>query len=162
MRWRNWQFWEHERALKRGWGLCSQHTKIVFDVLEDQGYSPRRLDWSEHSVVEVASRDRRSVILDADMHVVLEHSYEEIAARPALARAAYARVRAHENGFAGKTPAAMAAWAEALWRRPPEVFTAGRYPLERSMETIAYALKWPLPALLLAAGVWPLLRRRPS
>ena len=162
-RWRNWEFWEHERALARGWGLCTQHATIVFDVLEDQGYSPRRIDWPAHSVVEVDSRDDGAVILDADMNVVLEHSHEEIAARPVLARPAYARVNAHENGLAGKSPEGMADWAEAFWRQPPQwVHSVQRYPRERQMESIAYLLKWPLPALLLAAGVWLLRRPRSS
>ena len=67
-----------ERGLKKGTGLCSQHSKILFSVLRENGYDSRILHLSGHVATAVLDRKNNWYILDSNYGVIIPSSIEEI------------------------------------------------------------------------------------
>lgn len=66
-------------AWRRGFGFCSQVSRIVYSVLRDQGLDATIMQHPTHVVVEANGH-----VLDADYGVFIPHSLKEIQADPSL------------------------------------------------------------------------------
>ena len=76
----NYEFCNPYKALERGVGLCSQFSKVIFGILEQNGITANIYVLTGHVVTEAVideTKDQRWV-LDADMGVVVEHGVETL------------------------------------------------------------------------------------
>ena len=187
---RDYQFYDASRALRRGVGQCGQFALIGFDVLKRQGI-PRSLVLLPGHTVLTATLDGREVIVDPEFGVVIAHSLREVMANPALVGPAYGaldpadtplkyepksalvnldfvppqqRAKEHPRRFSRRD---VARFMVDVFSDAPRATFQNRPTASRMVvfEPISYVLKWLLPALGLA--LWPVarglrrIRRRP-
>lgn len=109
-RWGNFQDYEFmspSPALKRGFGYCSQTSKVVFSVLIDNGFRPVLMNDDEHTVIEV-----NGTVIDSDYGVFIPHSLDELQEKPYLVPFYYRNFprhqrilkRVYERGFVPHSP----------------------------------------------------------
>ena len=81
-RWGNLQDYEYmspRPALQRGFGFCSQMSKVVFSVLVDNGFRPVLINHEEHTVIEV-----NGTMIDSDYGVFIPFSLDDLQEKPHL------------------------------------------------------------------------------
>jgi hypothetical protein len=85
------EFCNPYKAMERGVGLCSQMSKIIHAILEQNGIPAQIIVLSGHVVVEALIDDypHQWWILDADIGVVIEHDLKTLENRPDLVEKAY-------------------------------------------------------------------------
>lgn len=152
---RKYEFSDHRRALRRGYGLCSQYASIVFDVLREGGYHPRRVLWPEHTFVEVSARSGQPFVLDADLKVVTPHSLAQLREDPTPLRQPLVGVDPSlSNLNPSWTHEDVYAWMRSFLARPPGAILHERpYQTMSTVEPLLYVLKWVLPVLLMVAAL---------
>jgi UPF0716 family protein affecting phage T7 exclusion len=87
----NYEFCNPYKALERGIGLCSQFSKIIFGILEQNGITAEIYVLSGHVVTEALidkNLDQRWV-LDADLGVVVEYDIETLESNPEIVEEIY-------------------------------------------------------------------------
>lgn len=134
---RNYEFVTPRKALDRGYGFCSQVSKIVYSVLADQGIEATIYSAPEHTVVESNGN-----ILDSDYGVFVPHSLEDVQQDPSIIDTYYAQ-------FGPMLPLLRRAYGQA-WQ---PLGTAKDFNDVRAYEAKFERLKWVPPLALLAAGV---------
>lgn len=153
----NWEYVGHERALDRGYGLCSQHALAVADVLRDQDIGHAILLLDGHVVVEAPLGPRgEPMILDADYGVTIAGGVRAAEREPSTVRRAYAPVVQGAAAPYGTEPVAggeLLRTLETIYRPPNGRATIAEVaPVAGRIETAAYMLKWLLPALAMLLG----------
>jgi hypothetical protein len=149
------EFTDHTRAMARGWGLCSQYASIMFDILSEQGYSPRRLLWKNHAVVEVADQTGKTWILDADLGITIQRSLAQLRQRPSEISSFVRGVDPKSSNLNRNwTHAQVADWASSFLLEPPDEVQS-RLPYHRlsALEPSLYVAKWAIPFALCLAGL---------
>lgn len=89
----NYEFCNPYKALERGIGLCSQFSKIIFGILEQNGITAQIYVLSGHVVTEALidkKLDQRWV-LDADFGVVVEYDVETLETNPEIVEETYGK-----------------------------------------------------------------------
>lgn len=76
----DYEFMSPGPALRRGFGFCSQTSRIVFSVLLDNGFRPLVMTHPEHTVVEV-----NGTVIDSDYGIFIPFSLKELKEKPFLA-----------------------------------------------------------------------------
>ena len=75
----NYEFMSPAPALRRGWGFCSQTSKVVFAVLIDNGFRPLLMNHEQHTVIQV-----NDTMIDSDYGVFIPYSLDELQDKPYL------------------------------------------------------------------------------
>lgn len=133
----NYEFMTPRKALDRGYGFCSQVSKIVYSVLADQGIDATIYSVPEHTVVESSGN-----VLDSDYGVFVPHSLVEIQQDPSMVDSYYAQ-------FGSMLPLLKKAYGQS-WQ---QLGTADDFNGVRAYEAKFERLKWAPPIMLLAIGV---------
>lgn len=156
----NYEFTKPERALGRGFGVCSQYVNVVFVILARNGYEPRNVLFPNHNVIAVRTRNGREVVVDALFGIVIENDIDSLRRRPALVTDAYVELdkRTSPIGYAGRR---LAREMRRAFSKPIATTNVGSVTPQTSLvETPAYVAKWLLPILLCGASLVLLRRRR--
>ena len=133
----NYEFVTPRKALDRGYGFCSQVSKIVYSVLTDQGIEATIYSSPEHTVV-VSNGN----ILDSDYGVFVPHSLEDVQQEPSIIDAYYAQ-------FGAMLPLLKRAYGQT-WQ---PLGTAEDFNAVHAYEVKFERLKWAPPLAFLATGV---------
>ncbi|RRI05410.1 hypothetical protein EH240_05850 [Mesorhizobium tamadayense] len=133
----NYEFVTPRKALHRGYGFCSQVSKIVYSILADQGIDAKIYSVPEHTVVESNAN-----VLDSDYGVFVPHSLVEIEKAPSIVDSYYAQ-------FGSMLPLLKKAYGQS-WQ---QLGTAEDFNNVRAYEAKFERLKWAPPLMLLAIGV---------
>ncbi len=160
---RTYEFVAPDRALRRGYGACSQLANVAFGELRASGFSPRNVLLPHHAVVAVKDRAGREVIVDATYGVVVPHSLAATRRRPERVVRAYARLRAEDVAPRLITGPRLRRYIASAYADAPIAVNSGRAtPQTAVIEPWAYRLKWALPVALLLGGLalWSGLRRK--
>ncbi|MBD1390570.1 hypothetical protein IC617_14120 [Neiella sp. HB171785] len=141
---------DYRRSLKRGIGLCGDTSMILNQVLTENGIESDILVFPLHVIVQ-ADVDGQQRLFDADYGVSIPFDADQAQLnRPQIAEL----YRQH-----GYTPDDEALVDKIFSRHgvafdDVKAFVTKKYYFER----LTYALKWPLPLIMLLIG-WLLLRR---
>lgn len=81
-------FWDYEKAVQRGFGLCRQYAQAMFSFFESQDLDVVYLALDGHVVVQVNLREE-TLIVDSDYGVIIPHSIDDIRGNPAIVREYY-------------------------------------------------------------------------
>lgn len=133
----NYEFVTPRKALDRGYGFCSQVSKVVYSVLADQGIDATIYATRSHTVVQ-----SNGYILDPDFGVFVPHSLAEIQQDPSIILPYYAR-------FGSMLDLVKDAYAQS-WQ---PLGTAEGFSDVRAYEEKFERLKWAPPFMLLALGM---------
>ncbi|RUW56876.1 MULTISPECIES: hypothetical protein [unclassified Mesorhizobium] len=133
----NYEFVTPRKALDRGYGFCSQVSKIVYSVLADQGIEATIYSAPEHTVVESNGN-----ILDSDYGVFVPHSLEDVQQDPSIIDTYYAQ-------FGPMLPLLRRAYGQD-WQ---PLGTAEDFNGVRAYEAKFERLKWAPPLAFLAIGI---------
>ena len=162
---KNYEYISHDRAIKRGYGICTQYSLALYDILDGQGYEPKIVQLRRHTFVEVSTTAGQAMILDADYGLVFQMSYEEIASDVSKVAPHYAALDPTDTPDADLTPAQLGDRSLELFSGDPVAVQIDRpTPQTYLVEPVAYGMKWSLPALLLvfSAGLQRFPRSRSS
>lgn len=85
-----WEFADDDKALRRGVGLCSQHTVILAGALARAGVRSVIVKLGGHIVAMTGQPPNHYVLLDPDYGVVVPHGILEVQRNPDLIRPYYA------------------------------------------------------------------------
>ncbi|TIQ40736.1 MAG: hypothetical protein E5X49_22305 [Mesorhizobium sp.] len=133
----NYEFVSPRQALDRGYGFCSQVSKIVYSILADQGIDATIYSVPEHTVVESNGN-----VLDSDYGVFVPHSLVEIQQDPSIVDTYYAQ-------FGSMLPLLKKVYGQS-WQ---QLGTAQDFDSVRAYEAKFERLKWVPPIVILAIGV---------
>jgi hypothetical protein len=133
----NYEFATPQKALNRGYGFCSQVSKIVYSILADQGIEATIYSGPQHTIVESNGN-----VLDPDYGVFIPFPLISVETNPAIIDSYYAN-------FGSMLPLLREAYSQS-WQRlgSPQDFSD-----LRSYEEALERLKWFPPFVLLAMGV---------
>lgn len=134
----NYEFVTPRKALDRGYGFCSQVSKIVYSILVDQGIDATIYSVPAHTVVESNGN-----VLDSDYGVFVPHSLIEIQQDPSIIDSYYAQ-------FGSMLPLLKKAYGQS-WQ---QLGTADDFNNVRAYEAKFEQWKWAPPIMLLATGVF--------
>ncbi|ESY68955.1 hypothetical protein NKI77_04330 [Mesorhizobium opportunistum] len=133
----NYEFVTPQKAIDRGYGFCSQVSKIVYSILADQAIEATIYSVPHHTVVESNGN-----ILDSDYGVFVPYSLASIEQNPSIIDSYYA-------GFEPMLPVLRDAYGQS-WQ---PLGTAEGFREVRAYEAKFENLKWFPPLMLLAMGV---------
>jgi hypothetical protein len=133
----NYEFVTPRKGLARGYGFCSQVSKIVYSVLSDQGIDATIYSVPEHTVV-VSNGN----ILDPDYGVFVPHTLEDVQQDPSIIDSYYAQ-------FGPMLPLLKKAYGQS-WQ---SLGTAEDFDSVRAYEAKFERLKWIPPLAFLATGI---------
>jgi hypothetical protein len=139
----------YERALGRGFGICSQNALGLADLLGRRyGMEAHMIGLDGHVVAEAAMPTGERYLLDPSVGVFLPFSLDQAAEETALLRTRYA-----EKGRADIVEKYAAAGNVRLPEPGSRPFRPKLYLIERASDV----LKWGIPILVIAAGLllWP-------
>jgi hypothetical protein len=147
-RFAKYEFYDADRAIERGVGLCSQHSIIEQEILRRRGFNSRIVGLNGHVLLEAdvaeAGQPSEWWLLDPDYGVVLPHSLHAVEQQPGLAASGYLEAGHDKQEVAHVTN---------LFASPDNV-TVERVSGRVLQEQISYVLIWFIPGALivLAAG----------
>jgi hypothetical protein len=160
---RKYEFYDHNKNIERGVGICSLHALVMAGMLKDHGVDSRMVLLNQH-VVAMAQVDKehdRWWVVDPDLAVVVKHDMREIEANTALVKPFYL-----EKGYA---PEYVDFVAELYGKEGNGVFKGANDYLPWKLgyvEYLSYILIWALPVMLVAPFAFSYvrnsLRRRKS
>ena len=130
------EFCDARRAIERGVSICSQYSKILVDIMTDNGIQAKSMGLDGHVVAVVQVDEAKDIwwILDADFGVVIENNLTEVEENRDLARDVYS-----ETDFD----------QEALERIMSSYGSEGNFEITNRgycyQEEKLYKLKWSIP-----------------
>lgn len=133
----NYEFLSPAKALARGYGFCSQVSKLIYSILRDQGIAATISSNPQHTVVEAEGS-----ILDADYGVFIPHTIQWVQQNPVAVDEYYAR-------FGAMVPVLREVYAQP-WHT---LGTPASFENVRAYEERFDLLKWVAPLLALFAGL---------
>ena len=86
---RKYEFRNYKKAIERGVGICSQPSRALKGLLNDNGIDAEIYDLAGHVIVPVKFEDGTGYVLDPDYGKFVPYSIEEIEADPELVREPY-------------------------------------------------------------------------
>jgi hypothetical protein len=149
-RFAKYEFYDADRAIERGVGLCSQHAIIEQEMLGRRGIEARIIGLNGHVLLEAnvaePGQPQEWWLLDPDYGVVLPHSLQAVEQQPRLASSLYREAGHDEKEVAHVT---------SLFASRDNV-TVGKATGRLLLERISYALIWFIPAalILIATRNW--------
>lgn len=147
---RKYAFCSHERAIRRGVGLCGQQARALVSALRDGGVEAKPVALEGHVIVE-AIVDGEPWILDSDFNVVIEQSLTDCQAHPDVVREAY---REQATPLRGDTRLSQRKVDEvvAIYSTSPSSLSpplATQMPVERALYAMHAAFPWVVLATIL-------------
>jgi hypothetical protein len=146
-RWGNLQNYEYLSpgpALRRGFGFCSQTSRIVFSVLVDNGFRPLVMVHEHHTVVEV-----NKTVIDSDYGVFIPHSLAELQEKLYL-------VPFYYRNFPDEQPLLKNVFEEGFIPHSDTKYLEDVLKFERSVQY----LKWQIPIGLMVLSALLILASR--
>jgi len=143
--WNEYEFASPKLALERGYGFCSQVSRIVYAILRDQDIPARVIQHPNHVLVEVAGS-----ILDADYGVYIPHSAKVLQRTPELIAPYYSN---HAGAIEGLKKIYGHGWERS--------FTQEEFDRTLLREEFAEIVKWFPPLIIMVlGGVFIMIERR--
>lgn len=71
---KNYEFKSPEAALRRGYGFCSQASRIIYGLLANTHFDANIYNHANHVVTEIADNNGQKYIIDADYGTFIPHS----------------------------------------------------------------------------------------
>lgn len=140
----SYEFMSPGPALQRGFGFCSQTSRIVFSILLDNGYRPLVMTHPQHTVVEV-----NGTVIDSDYGIFIPFSLNELRDKPYLVPFYYVN-------FPSELPLLRTVYAKGF----TPLSAAELADLLRFEKRTRY-LKWQIPiGLMILAAMFGALGRR--
>jgi len=136
----NYEFMTPVMILGRGYGFCSQVSKLLYSILRDQGIDSVIYSNPFHTVVEA-----EGYVLDADYGVFVPHSLVWLRQDPKRIASYYAEYAAYPDWIPSLQHAYAAPWHV--------LGTAQGYASLRAYEARFQRLKWMPPLLGIAGGL---------
>jgi hypothetical protein len=133
----DYEFLTPDKAVARGYGFCSQVSKLVYSILHDQGIASTIVNNAQHTIVEADG-----AILDADYGVFVPHSIDWVQQHPDAVDHYYA-------AFAASLPLLRQAYAQP-WQT---LGSDAAFAEVRAYETRFERLKWIPPIVAIVAGL---------
>jgi hypothetical protein len=146
----NYEFCDPNKALERGVGLCSQFSKVIFGILDQNGIPADIHVLSGHVVTEalIDKNTHRKWVLDADLGVVFEYDIETLENHPDIVAAIY-----RKYGYSDQVSDKI---AEVFGKQGNYIQENVRYCQN---ERQFYVYKWVLPLLMIVPfGMFKLIR----
>ncbi|TGP22977.1 MULTISPECIES: hypothetical protein [unclassified Mesorhizobium] len=140
----NYEFLTPRKALDRGYGFCSQVSKIVYSILTEQGIDATIYSAEQHTIVEANGN-----VLDSDYGVFIPYSLAAVEKYPSLIDSYYA-------DYGSALPLLHKAYSQP-WH--PLGTTEG-FRNVLAYEAMFERLKWLPPFMLLAIGLLSVGRSR--
>jgi hypothetical protein len=133
------EFCSAEKAIERAASVCSQSSKILADILTNNGIRANIVALDGHVVLRarVDNASNEWWVLDGDYGVVLEHDFKYLAEKPELVRETY--------GEAGYPPSILEKLTPIYAPEGNKVITKS---LVCNREDNLYLLKWLIPLAL--------------
>jgi len=151
---RRYQFADYKKSLKRGIGICGDASMILSQVLDLQGIENTILSFPGHVVVLATFNNGEQAILDADFGVTAMTRKPTWAQNPDTLASRYVNAgytKTDESFFLDLYRQEFQEW------RDVEHFITKKYYFEH----VSYALKWPLPMLLILISILYLRKLKP-
>jgi len=133
----NYEFMSPAPALQRGFGFCSQKSRIVFSVLIDNGYRPVLMNHEQHTVVEV-----NGTVIDSDYGVFIPFSLDVLQERRYLLSFYYVN-------FPRELPLLNRVYKEGFVPHSETEYLEGVLKFERQVQY----LKWQIPIALMIFSI---------
>ena len=146
-RWGNLQNYEYMSpapALKRGFGFCSQMSRVVFSVLVENGFRPVVMYHENHVVIEV-----NGTMIDSDYGVFIPYSTAELQEKPFL-------VPFYYTNFPTEQPLLRKVFTEGFLPHSPTEYLEDVLKFEQSLQY----RKWQIPIGLLVLSALLMLASR--
>jgi hypothetical protein len=144
----------YQRSLKRGIGICGDASMVMSQLLDKQGIKNQILSFPGHVVV-AANIDGQERVFDPDFGVAIPFSPEKIKTSPTQIFQHY-----QDMGYSTREIQGLMRAYNLGFKRWDGVkhFITNKYYFEK----ITYALKWPLPIIVLLLGVFLFYRQKRS
>lgn len=139
-------FADYQRSFKRGIGICGDASMIMSQLLDKQKIQNQLLTFPGHVITAAQFPDGTELLYDPDFGVYLPYTADEIQGSPSLVSLLY-----KEAGYTQLDIVTMNKIYNNDYKRwnGVEHFITKKY----YFEYITYALKWPLPILLMLMGI---------
>ncbi len=149
-------FTDYRRSLERGIGMCGDASVALSSLLTEYSIENNIIAMNGHVIVEMFDENGQSHLLDPDFGVDLGVSLDEL--RGSLDRVSDAYVQA---GYVmtGETASIIDTYALKTGRDIYEG-TVGYMTTRYYFERASYVMKWVLPALLIAFGLFGFRKRK--
>lgn len=145
------EFFNAEKAIQRGFGMCSQHARALTDALLQEEIDAEYVRHFGHQMVQ-AHTPNGTYVLDSDFNVVIPYSTSTLKENPELVKDYYADkapVRNPEDSFTLDDLADIYSRDYILWDISESAY--------RRFERASYVLLWVIPAVLILLGIAGLL-----
>ena len=86
---RKYEFRNYKKAIERGVGICSQPSRALKGILNDNGIEAEIYDLAGHVIVPVKFKDGTGYVMDPDYGRYVPYDIEAIEANPELVRETY-------------------------------------------------------------------------
>jgi hypothetical protein len=137
-------FADYKKSLQRGIGICGDASMILSQLLDKQDINNEIISFPGHVVVSTTI-DGKSYTFDPDFGVILPFSPEEIRNTPEITEQFYLNANYSYYDAAGLREGYRLNFEK--WKGVSHFITNKYY-----FEKISYAIKWPLPILLIILG----------
>lgn len=154
--WENWalavlrpsghELLDSDQALRRGFGLCSQHCLALADILQRNDIDVRLVDLASHMMITAKVDERHWWVLDPDFGAVIPYDVETVRRSPGLAIEPFRRAEE-----AGRSPSAATIYDMFGGDHPIRLLTVREYCgwWAYVVDRASASLKWLLPCLCL-------------
>ena len=140
-------FADYKRSLKRGIGVCGDHSMILSEILREKGIQNSIVAFDGHVVVE-ANIEGSLWTLDPDFGVVIKSSFQSVKHQPGLIKSAY--------GGEGYSDSEIRALVSTYVNGHPKHFDGVRHFITKRyyFEQVSYYLIWLIPVLLILLAIY--------
>ncbi|MFT5813102.1 MAG: hypothetical protein ACI9VT_000842 [Psychroserpens sp.] len=138
---------DYERSIKRGVGICGDASMVMSQLLNKYSIENKIVSFPGHVVVSAQTSEGKSMIFDPDYGVVLPYTVDEINQLPTVVTEFY-----QDAGYKDSDVIAL----KSIYANPYQKWNGVQHFITKKhyFEKVAYALKWPLPILLIASGLF--------
>ncbi len=158
--WENWilfldgskkyEYYDYNRAVERGVGLCSQQALIVAGILNQNNIRTKIFGLQGHVVTEVlVDRNNTWWILDPDYGVVVPHSHKETNDNPSIVAEHYRECGYQDDVILQMTKLYGGGTSNLIYNSAALYYGLSDF----RHESVSYKLKWVIPILCLLPGI---------
>jgi hypothetical protein len=146
-------FANYDRSIERGIGICGDASMIMSQLLDKQGIKNQLLSFPGHVVLSATMPDKNEYIFDPDFGVALPYTVQQVNSSPKLIEPFY-----QQAGYTTKDAQTISRSLGGEFERWNGVthFITKKYYFEK----VAYWLKWPLPLIMIAIGIFFIRRKK--
>ncbi|MBO1254718.1 hypothetical protein J3L16_03335 [Alteromonas sp. 5E99-2] len=139
-------FADYQRSLQRGIGICGDASMILSQVLNNNGIDNTILTYPGHVLVEASFSSKQRVLLDADFGVAIPFE-KEVTGNHYQSIAQLYTDKGYTEGDR--------LFFEKMFQSEYQVWEGVKHFITKKyyFEKVSYALKWPLPLVLLFLSI---------